>query len=242
MPELRIGGQRSCSPSSRIQGLVRPVYRDNGHSRTRDEPRLTAWPPAGYSPSEHGPSGPVSRRGVDAFRFGGLAGSVRSSLFYSTRDPGGASERAHQRPATKLPKRFHSGTNPAFGSSPPHHKRQLCRHFLSGASRDRTGDLLLAKQIGLSTRVSWCLEKPCKSAFLLDTGGHERTARDKLVPPWCPLGVRDLGGGKRAASGLPGCVSSGCGRAPRPLLPRRSPSARRAAACPQTRPSRGHRC
>ena len=147
MPELRIGGQRSCSPSSRVQGLVRPVYRDNGHSRTRDEPRLTASPPAGYSPSEHGPSGPVSRRGVDAFRFGGLAGSVRSSLFYSTRQRGRRdSTHQHQRPATKLPNRFHSGTNPALGSSPRHHKRQLCRHFLNGASRDRTGDLLLAKQ------------------------------------------------------------------------------------------------
>ncbi len=49
-----------------FQGLVRPVYRDNGHIRTPDEPRFPASPPAGYSPSEHGPSGPVSRRGVDA--------------------------------------------------------------------------------------------------------------------------------------------------------------------------------
>jgi hypothetical protein len=34
---------------------------------------------------------------------------------------------------------------------------------------------------------------PANAAFLLATGGHERTARDKLVPPWCPLSVRDLG-------------------------------------------------
>jgi hypothetical protein len=39
-------------------------------------------------------------------------------------------------------------------------EREDLQDFWSGASRDRTGDLLLAKQIGLSTRVSWCLEKP----------------------------------------------------------------------------------
>src|SRR5258708_39521477 len=29
--------------------------------------------------------------------------------------------------------------------------------------------------------------------LLMVTRGRERTARDKLAPPWCPLGVRDLG-------------------------------------------------
>ena len=85
-------------------------------------------------------------------------------------------------------------------------------------------------------------QMPANAAFLLATGGHERTARDKLVPPWCPLGVRDLGRREEGGPRLPGCVSSRMRPRPRPLLRRRSPSARRGAAYPQTRPSRGHRC
>ena len=43
------------------------------------------------------------------------------------------------------------------------------------------------------------------------TGRHERPARDKLVPPWCPLGVRDLGRREEGSPRLPGCVSSSVG-------------------------------
>ena len=85
-------------------------------------------------------------------------------------------------------------------------------------------------------------QMPANAAFPLATGGHERTARDKLVPPWCPLGVRDLGQREEGGPRLPGCVSSRMRPRPRPLLRRRSPSARRAAACPRTRPSRARRC
>ena len=85
-------------------------------------------------------------------------------------------------------------------------------------------------------------QMPANTAFLLATGGHERTARDKLVPPWCPLGVRDLGRREESGPRLPGCVSSRIRPRPRRLLRRRSPSARRAAAYPQTHPSRGHTC
>ena len=48
------------------------------------------------------------------------------------------------------------------------------------------------EQNGLSTRVSRCRVNTCQCGISVATGGHERTARDKLVPPWCPLGVRDL--------------------------------------------------
>ena len=70
--------------------------------------------------------------------------------------------------------------------------RRLAGSF-SGASRDRTGDLLRAKQIGLSTRVSWCRVTPCKCGISV---GHGRTRKDgarQTGAPWCPLGVRDLG-------------------------------------------------
>ncbi len=85
-------------------------------------------------------------------------------------------------------------------------------------------------------------QTPANAAFLLAAGGHERTARDKLVPPRWPLGVRDLGRREEGGPRLPGCVSSRMRPRPRPLLRRRSRSARRCAAYPQTRPSRGHRC
>jgi hypothetical protein len=77
--------------------------------------------------------------------------------------------------------------------------RGISRTFLSGARRDRTDDLLLSKQISLSTRVAWCLESPANPVVLLDTGGRGRTARDNLVHPWCtpgaPSGGVHLGGG-----------------------------------------------
>ncbi len=74
------------------------------------------------------------------------------------------------------------------------------RRFVSGASRDRTGDLLLAKQIGLSTRVSLCPEKPCKSHCSV---GHGRTRQDGARQSDAPLvhpqrGVR-LGGGEQGS-------------------------------------------
>ena len=47
------------------------------------------------------------------------------------------------------------------------------------------------------------VQMPANAAFLLATGGHERTARDKLVPPWCPLGVRDLGRREEGSPRLP---------------------------------------
>jgi hypothetical protein len=64
-------------------------------------------------------------------------------------------------------------------------------------------------------------QMPANTAFLLATRGHERTARDKLVPPWCPLGVRDLGRREEGGPRLPGCVSSRMRPRPRPLLRRR---------------------
>jgi hypothetical protein len=113
----------------------------------------------------------------------------------------------------------------------------------SGASRDRTGDLLLAKQISLSAHVSWCRVNACKYCVSV---GQGRTRKDgarqtgaPLVPPRPSV---TWGGGKRAARGLPGCVSSRMRPRPRPLLRRRSPPVRRAAACPRTRRSRGRRC
>ena len=86
-------------------------------------------------------------------------------------------------------------------------------------------------------------QMPANAAFPLATGGLERTARDKLVPPWCPPSAFvTCGGGKRAGPRLPGCVSSRMRPRSAPLLRRRSPSAHRGAAYPQTRPSRGHTC
>ena len=87
----------------------------------------------------------------------------------------------------------------------------------SGASRDRTGDLLLAKQISLSTRFSWCLEKPCKSACSV---GHGRTRQDGARQPDAPLvhpqrGVR-LGSweqGSRRRFVRPAASAGGGGRA-----------------------------
>jgi hypothetical protein len=85
-------------------------------------------------------------------------------------------------------------------------KVQITSASAHGASRDRTGDLLLAKQISLSTRVSWCLEKPCKSGCSVGHGGTRQDgARQSDAPLVHPRrGVR-LGGGSRAAvEGAPG--------------------------------------
>jgi hypothetical protein len=73
-------------------------------------------------------------------------------------------------------------------------------------------------------------QMPVNAAFLLTARGQERTARDKLVPPWWPLGVRALGRREEGAPRFPGCVSSRTRPRPRPLLRRQSPSARRGAA------------
>jgi hypothetical protein len=69
-----IENQRPSSPRSRVQALIRPVRQGDGCGRSRDVPCFQRRLRRGYSPSEDGPSGPVSRRGVDARRFGGLAG------------------------------------------------------------------------------------------------------------------------------------------------------------------------
>jgi hypothetical protein len=88
-------------------------------------------------------------------------------------------------------------------------------------------------------------KSPAKRMVLLDTGGHDRTARDNLMHPWCTLSVACVwaAGSRAAVEGAPGCVSWwSWPRRPGPLSPRQSPSARRAAACPRTRPSRARRC
>jgi len=77
-----VGKQRSSVPRSRVQALIltaptrttAPVARETYPCFQR---RLRR----GYSPSEDGPSGPVSRGGVDALRFGGLAESSQQDLF-----------------------------------------------------------------------------------------------------------------------------------------------------------------
>ena len=85
--------------------------------------------------------------------------------------------------------------------------------FASGASRDRTGDLLLAKQIGLSTRVSWCRANACKCRHFCwpreDTKGRRET---NWCPPGAPSAFVTWGGGKRAAPACPAASARGCGR------------------------------
>jgi hypothetical protein len=54
----------------------------------------------------------------------------------------------------------------------PQEKPRKWDAFRDGASRDRTGDLLLSKQISLSTRVSWCRVNTCKCGLSV---GHGRT-------------------------------------------------------------------
>ena len=68
---------------------------------------------------------------------------------------------------------------------------------LSGANRDRTGDLLLAKQHCLTPRVPPCLQNPCKDGDLYYSGvtprGHQESTRRTR---WCTLGVQRPGGGE----------------------------------------------
>ena len=75
-------------------------------------------------------------------------------------------------------------------------KSPICRASASGASRDRTGDLLLAKQISLSTRVSWCRVSACKWGISV---GHGRTRKDGARQTGAPSAFVTWGGGKRAA-------------------------------------------
>ncbi len=92
-------------------------------------------------------------------------------------------------------------------------KVTACRHFSSGASRDRTGDLLLAKQIGLSTRVSWCRVNAWKCGSSV---GHGRTRKDGAGQTGAPLVAPRrscLGAaGRGRSAACPASSARGCGR------------------------------
>src|SRR5450755_2537569 len=90
-------------------------------------------------------------------------------------------------PAGKGPKRPEAVVSQSRARRRTLPKWTVSRNFLSGASRDRTGDLLLAKQIELATRVSWCRANTCKCRISVR---HGRTLKDvarqigaPLVPP-----------------------------------------------------------
>ncbi len=70
-PPLREAGFRpsSCRPPETTAAVARETH-----------PCFQRRLRRGYSPSEDGPSGPVSRRGVDALRFRGLADPLRELL------------------------------------------------------------------------------------------------------------------------------------------------------------------
>jgi hypothetical protein len=92
----------------------------------------------------------------------------------------------------------------------------------NGASRDRTGDLLLAKQIGLSAPVPACPEKSWKCAFF---AGHLRTREDGGSQPDAPLvhprrpSLRAAGGGElRTGSGVASAGGGGAVVWDRPRL------------------------
>jgi hypothetical protein len=87
---------------NRAEGLVRPVYRDDGRGYSRDASAASSAAPLGYSPSEDGLSGPVSRRGVDDLQFGGNRTNIKNILANGT-VPG----LGHPRPSTSrtMPRR-----------------------------------------------------------------------------------------------------------------------------------------
>ena len=85
--------------------------------------------------------------------------------------------------------------------------------LVSGASRDRTGDLLLAKQSVCPLVSRDVSKKPCKSHCSVGHGGHDRTARDNLMHPWCTLSVACVrAAGSRAAVEVRPAASAGGGR------------------------------
>ena len=90
--------------------------------------------------------------------------------------------------ASIAPIRWHARSN-GFGQNPSSW-RQLRQWSQPGSNRRPPAckaDQFVHSCLVVSRKC------PANAAFLLATGGHERTARDKLVPPWCPLSVRDLG-------------------------------------------------
>jgi hypothetical protein len=95
-------------------------------------PGASSAAPLGYSPSEDGPSGPVSRRGVDDFRFGGVRTNIKKIL---GNDPRGREQPPHQR------------TEPRLGRVFPRAAWRTCQRSISGRSqrlgrprpRSRTG-------------------------------------------------------------------------------------------------------
>jgi hypothetical protein len=91
---------------NRAEGLVRPVYRGDGRDDSRDAPGTSTAAPLGYSPPEGGPSGPVSRRGVDDLRFGGNRTIIKNIL--GNGNPPASDTRARQRAEPRLGRVFPS--------------------------------------------------------------------------------------------------------------------------------------
>jgi hypothetical protein len=113
---------------NRAEGLVRPVYRGDGRVDSRDAPAASSAAPLGYSPSEDGPSGPVSRRGVDDLRFGGIARTSRTPWGTATAPglghPRPSTSRTMPRRPARFPNDFHIGlrttlAEPARTPKPP---------------------------------------------------------------------------------------------------------------------------
>jgi hypothetical protein len=104
---------------NRAESLVRPVYRDDGRGDSRDAPAASSAAPLGYSPSEDGPSGPVSRRGVDDLRFGGNRTNIKNTLGNGNRP--GLGHHAHPRaePCLGGQRRFQMVSTSACGRRSP---------------------------------------------------------------------------------------------------------------------------
>jgi hypothetical protein len=102
--DRRRGGGPLREPS---RGPVRPVYRDDGRGDSRDASAASSAAPLGYSPSEDGPSGPVSRRGVDDLRFGGNRTNIKNILGNGNRPGLGHPRPSASRtmPRARLPER-----------------------------------------------------------------------------------------------------------------------------------------
>jgi hypothetical protein len=119
---------------NRAEGLVRPVYRGDGRGDSRDAPGTSTAAPLGYSPPEGGPSGPVSRRGVDDLRFGENRTIIKNIL--GNGNPPASDTRARQqaeprrserrgfqivsiRAARQSPLNRHEPPSPASKGDPP---------------------------------------------------------------------------------------------------------------------------
>src|SRR5436305_5747892 len=96
---------------NRAEDLVRSVYRGDGRGDSRDAPAASSAAPRGYSPSEDGPSGPVSRRGVDDLRFGGNRTNIKNILGNGNhprpRTPTPVNDQNHASAASAVSKYFH---------------------------------------------------------------------------------------------------------------------------------------